>query len=322
VNGYKLPNGIPSHDTFGRVFSILQPDGLRVAFANFVREVVESLDRERIGRQVVAIDGKTMRRSFDAVRDQPPTHMVSAWDAKHGVVLGQVSTEVKSNEITAIPELLDLLHLEKTIITIDAMGCQRAIAKRIIEGGGDYILAVKSNQPTLHEDAKRVFDDALARGLPPDAWSSYFTEESGHGRDEIRKAYVTSDLSGIADKGAWRGMKSLVVLERQRVTGAKTSHEDHFYISSLKYKAPAMATAVRAHWEVENSLHWVMDMAFREDECRVRTGHAAENLGIIRHLALNLLRKGPTQRVGIKGRRLMAAMDDDYMMEVLCCNQP
>lgn len=312
----KLPNGIPSHDTFGRVFSLIDPDQFRVAFGRFVAAMAELAPRE-----VVAVDGKTLRRSHDHGAGQGAIHMVSAWAAENRVILGQVRTDDTSNEISAIPNLLRALALKDVVVTIDAIGCQKEIAAQIVEGGADYVLALKGNQETLHGDAQHFFEACLQDDFETGDWSIVTKEESSHGRLERRTCFVTQELSDLTTAGEWKGLRSLVVIVSERTIGGKKSVERRLYISSLAYKAKRFNGIVRAHWSIENSVHWVMDMAFREDECRVRKGNAAENLAMLRHLATNLLRQAPTTKYkgGVKAKRIAAAMDHDYLLDVLSC---
>lgn len=309
-----LRNGIPSHDTFGRVFSLIDPVQFRTAFGRFVAAIAELAPRE-----VVAVDGKTVRRSHGRSNGQEAIHMVSAWATKNRVVLGQVKTDEKSNEIIAIPELLKALSLKDVIVTIDAMGCQKDIAAQIVDGGADYVLALKGNQPSIHDDANHLFDACLQEDFASGDWSIFEKEETSHGRQEKRTCFVTQDLTDLSTATEWKGIKSLVVIVSQRTVNGKTSTERRLYISSLKYKSKKFNEIVRAHWGIENSLHWVLDMAFREDECRVRKGNAAENLAMLRHLTLNLIKQTPTKKykAGVKARRFAAAMDNDYLLDVL-----
>lgn len=308
----KLPGGIPSHDTFGRVFRAIDPVQFRAAFGNYIADVASSVTRERI-----AIDGKTARRSFDGRGVHAPIHTVSAWAGRNRVVLGQVRSDEASNEITAIPVLLQALSLKDVIVTIDAMGCQREIADEIVAGGGDYVLTLKSNQPSLLNDAQHLYQASLMSGLAEGVWSTYETEDHNHGRHEMRRHYVTQVLDDLETRSEWRGLRSLCVVERERTLNNLTTTARHYYISSLSYQAKTFAEIIRGHWGIENSLHWVLDMAFREDESRVRKGNAAENLVVMRHLALNLLRRSERYDIGIKGRRLAAAVDHEYLLEVI-----
>jgi predicted transposase YbfD/YdcC len=307
-----FPNGIPSHDTLGRVFAMLNPQALTEAF----RQWMSAVAAETSGN-VVALDGKTLRRSFRR-RGLGFVHMVSAWSVQNQVVLAQVKTEEKSNEITAIPRLLDLLQLTGCTVTIDAMGCQKEIAKKIVDAGADYLLAVKDNQPTLAADIVETF--AKAHNDPQTAarMSFFQTEDKGHGRQEVRRCWTTGTLDGITHRNDWAKLHSLVLVESERSIEGKTTTERRHYISSRPFLSASVALAdSRSHWRIENGLHWVLDVAFREDDCRVRAGNAAENFAVIRHLALNLLKtvKGP--KVGIKIRRLRAACDNGFLLRVL-----
>jgi predicted transposase YbfD/YdcC len=319
-----LPNGIPSHDTFGRVFRLLDPDELRRCFLGWVQAVVgtSAADGEPggLGQQVVAVDGKTLRRSHDRGAGKGPLHLVSAWAVESGLVVGQVATAAKSNEITAIPALLKLLALKGATVTIDAMGCQTAIAAKVVERKADYVLALKENQGRLHGDVAGLFARARASGfrdLPHDHARSV---DKGHGRVETRACWVVSDPESLAwldPSGAWAKLGCVAMVEDTRRIGDTHETEARYFLSSLPGDAAALAAAVRAHWGIENSLHWVLDVAFREDDCRVRAGHAAENLAVLRHLALNLLRRETSAKVGVHAKRLKAAWDTDYLLKVL-----
>lgn len=305
-----LSNGVPSHDTFGRVFSILSPDAMQRAFVTWTR----GLDVDLQGR-VVAIDGKTMRRSHDRSRNRSPVHMVNAWCTEAGVALGQVATDQKSNEITAIPQLLETLFLKGAIVTLDAMGCQRNIAAAIRARDADYILAAKGNQPKLLEAIQESFDDALEQEEFPDELTCFEEEESGHGRRVRRTVWVLPVPKKSELRELWADLNSMVFIESYRAVGDKESMEHRFYISSLQAQSSAdmHARAIRAHWGVENGLHWVLDIAFREDESRVRIGHAAENMARLRQMSLNVLKQEKTLKVGIKNKRLRAGWDDAYL---------
>jgi len=313
-----LPGGIPSHDTFGRVFALLDPDEFRRCFLSWARAVVGPP-----GEQVVAIDGKTLRRSHDRRAGKGALHLVSAWAAANGLVLGQVAADAKSNEITAIPALLRLLALDGATITIDAMGCQTAIARQIVEQGADYVLALKGNHPLLHERVRLAFADAgaaVGTTLPLADLTPHATRDKGHGRLEQRRCLAIGDpayLAFIDPEGAWPSLRSVVLIESTRRLGETVSTEARHYLSSLPADAMALGAAIRSHWGIENRLHWVLDVAFREDASRVRVGHAPENLAIIRHLALNLLRQEPSRRASLATKRLCAALDDTYLRTVL-----
>lgn len=322
-----LPNGIPSHDTFGRVFRRLDPDELRRCFLGWVQAVVgaSAADGERggLGRQVVAVDGKTLRRSHDRGAGKGPLHLVSAWAAERGLVIGQVATEAKSNEITAIPALLRLLALEGATVTIDAMGCQTAIARQIVEQGADYVLALKDNHEHLHDRVRLAFlDVAPAAGttLPLADVVPHTTIEKGHGRIEQRRCRAIGDpeyLAYIDPDHAWPNLRSVIAIESTRRIGDDVSTEIRHYLSSLPADAKRLNQVVRSHWGIENRLHWVLDLAFHEDSSRVRADHAPENLAIIRHIALNLLRGDPTRRIGLKNSRFKAALSDAYLRSIL-----
>ena len=313
-----LPGGIPSHDTFGRVFARLDLDEFRRCFLSWTQAVVGSP-----GEQVVAIDGKTLRRSHDRGVGKGALHLVSAWATTNGLVLGQVATDAKSNEITAIPVLLKLLALEGATVTIDAMGCQTAIATQIVEQGGDYVLALKDNHEKLHDRVKRAFADAdTAAGttLPLADPVPHTTHDKGHGRIEQRRCLAIGDpgyLDFIDPDRVWPHLQSVVCIESTRRIGDAVSVELRHYLSSLPADATALSAAIRSHWGIENRLHWVLDVAFREDDRRIRIGHAPENLAIVRHFALNLLRREPSRRASVATKRLCAALDDSYLRSIL-----
>ncbi len=316
-----LPGGIPSHDTFGRVFRLLGPDELRRCFLAWVRAVVGAPGEP--GERGVAIDGKALRRSHDRAAGKGALHLVSAWATDSGLVLGQVATDAKSNEVTAIPALLKLLALEGAVVTIDAMGCQTAIAAQVVAQGADYVLALKDNQPTAHARVRLAFadaDDAAGTTLPLADLAPHATVEKGHGRLERRRCLAIDDpgyLAYVDPDGAWPGLRSVVRVESTRRVGETVSAEARHYLSSLPADAARLQRVIRAHWGVENRLHWALDVAFREDDSRVRADHAPENLAIVRHLALNLLRRDPTRRVGLKTARFKAALDDAYLRSIL-----
>lgn len=306
-----LPNGIPSHDTFGRVFAALDPVAFETAFLGWVRALATD-------EPMIAIDGKTLRRSHDRTNGVGPLHLVSAWASANGVVLGQLAVDGKSNEITAIPVLLKALALAGGIVTIDAMGCQTAIAAQIAQGGADYVLALKENQPTLHQGVAAYFAGLDDRDPAPARTGRIV--EKGHGRLETRDCVVSDDpalMAWLDPAGVWPGLRSVAMVTGERRVGTAISRETRSLLSSLPADAALVARAVRSHWGIENRLHWVLDLAFREDESRVRTGHAAENLAVLRHLALNLLRQERSVKVGVKAKRLMCGWDDAYLRKVL-----
>jgi len=307
----RLKNGIPSHDTFGRLFGLINPDEFEAAFGRWVGAVLPALGTDT----VVAIDGKTSRRSGKV--DGTPLHLVSAFAAGVGLVLGQRATAEKSNEKTAIPELLTTLALKGCIVTIDAMGTQANIAQAIRDRDADYILSVKDNQPKL-ADSMRDFFDQFKVAPERTAHSSDETIEKDHGRLETRRCFAFNQLDCLAKPEQWPDLKSFAVIESERCINGKTSIERRFYISSLPADAQRLARAVRAHWAVENNLHWCMDVVFADDQMRARTGHAAHNLAVLRHITLNLIRLDPVKRKGgIKARRLIAATSDLYRAQLL-----
>jgi predicted transposase YbfD/YdcC len=313
-----LPGGIPSHDTFGRVFARLDPEEFRRCFLTWVRAVVGEPEP-----QVVAIDGKTSRRSYDRGTGQEALHLVSAWATTSGLVLGQVATDAKSNEITAIPVLLKLLDLEGATVTTDAMGCQTAIATQIVEQGADYVLALKDNHEKLHDRVTRAFADADAAAgttLPLGDLPADITTDKGHGRREQRRCRAIGDpayLAYIDPDHAWPALQSVVCIESTRRIGEAVSLEARHYLSSLPADATALSAAIRSHWGIENRLHWVLDVTFHEDDSRVRVGHAPENFAILRHLALNLLRQDRSSKGSVPTKRFRAALNDRYLRSLL-----
>jgi len=310
-----LEHGIPSHDTFGRVFARLNPVEFERCFLNWVQAVFQVTEG-----QVIAVDGKTVRRSGDRATGKAAIHMVSAWATDNQVVLGQVKTDEKSNEITAIPDLLALLELTGCIVTIDAMGCQTTIADQIIDQGGDYVLAVKANQGQLFDDLLALFLHAYQTDFEGVLHDHARTVTKDHGRIEVRQCWTIDDpeyLSYLRKRTHWAKLHTLIMVHRERRTPNHMSYETVFYISSLACDAAALLRAVRHHWGIENSLHWVLDIAFREDDSRARQGHSAENLAVLRHIALNLLKHEQTAKIGIKAKRLKAGWNDAYLLRVL-----
>ena len=308
-----LPNGIPSHDTFGRVFAALDPAAFEACFMKWVA----ALATASAGR-LISIDGKTIRRSLDTATGKSPIHMVSAWSAVNHMVLGQLATDAKSNEITAIPQLLKLLDIRGAVVTIDAEGCQKKIAQQIVAGGGDYILQLKSNQPLFHQEVVELFDRCLTDDCHGIAYSTAATSDKGHGRIEQRRIWATSEIDWFAERGKWKNLRSLIRVQARRTVNGQTSSEYHYYISSLPAdNASRLLEYIRGHWGIENGLHWCLDINFREDDCRIRQGHAAENFARLSRIALNLLKAQTQHKVGIKTKRLCCGWSHDYLFRVL-----
>lgn len=304
----RLPGGIPSHDTFNRLFQALDPAAFAETFAQWTQGL-----RQRLEREVVALDGKAARRATAA--GQSPRHLVSAWATENGLTLGQRQVSEKSNEITAVPALLRQLELAGCIVTADALHCQKTIAREITEADADYVLALKGNQGTVHDEVRAYLDDALAR---QDAALVTLTQvDKGHGRLETRRYWQSDRLGWFADRAKWAGLRSVGVVEATRQAGDQTTVERRYYLSSLPLDVATFARAVRGHWAVENQLHWVLDVVFGEDQSRARTGHAVANLALLRRLALNLLRRDKTCKRGAKGKQLNAALQPDYLLRLL-----
>jgi predicted transposase YbfD/YdcC len=310
----ELPGGIPSHDTFGRVFAALDPAAFTTCFVNWVRAVAPGTAKH------IAIDGKTLRGSHDRPSGQSPLHLVSAWASDAGLVLGQRAVDGKSNEITAIPALLEVVDLHDATVTIDAMGCQTAIASAIVARGGEYVLALKANQGTLFEHVQDTFTlaDAEHPTARPSATQST-TVDKDHGRIEVRRVTTIADpaiIDYLDPTKAWATLRSIVRVEAQRRFPDHVEHHTRYYLSSSTADAKTHGRFIRDHWTIENQLHWTLDVTFHEDGQRGRTGNIAENLAIVRHLALNILRNDPT-KASIKGKRLKAALTTDYLAQLL-----
>jgi len=308
----ELPNGIPSHDTFARVFARLNPEQFQQCFLEWVRSLVRLSDGE-----VIALDGKTLRQSYDTADGKAAIHMVSAWATTNRLVLGQCKVDEKSNEITAIPQLLKMLEIQGCIVTIDAMGCQKDIARLIVERESDYVLALKGNQGNLFEDVQQIFAQAQALSFVGIEHDFHQTVEKGHGRVEIRRCWTMGQVEFLSDADKWMKFTSIGMVQAERRVKGKVERETRYYLSSLTSQAQRLSQAVRAHWQVENSLHWVLDLAFLEDACRIRKDHAPENLAVVRHIALNLLTQETSLKVGIKNKRLRAGWDQGYLLKVL-----
>jgi predicted transposase YbfD/YdcC len=310
-----LPNGIPSHDTIARLFARLDPDEFRRGFLGWIGGLQEATQR-----RVIAVDGKTQRGSHDRAKGKSALHLVHAWATANHLLLGQVAVDEKSNEITAIPELLRVLELSGAIVTIDAMGCQKEIARTIREGGADYILALKGNHEHLHEQVVAFFDGACAHRRKRGGIGYHREWSEGHGRDECRRCWATSEIDWLEGREEWEGLRSVVLIESERFIGDSLAVEERYFLSSLPAEAKLLNESIRGHWAVENSLHWVLDVTFHEDQSRIRKENAPENFGLLRRLALCLLKKEATSKRSIKGKRLRASWDEDYLIRVLCGN--
>jgi len=307
----QLPNGIPSHDTFRRVFARISPSAFQDCFIGWVQAVAGTI------KGVIAIDGKTLRRSHDRVLGKKAIHMVSAWSAENNLVLGQVKTDEKSNEITAIPELLRLLDISDCIVTIDAMGCQKAIAEQIVENKGDYVLALKGNQSGLHEAVESVFEKADRVGYEDYEVDFFETSERSRNREEVRRHW-TIECEGLFEQTKlWKGMNIIGMVECERTIEGNTTIEYRYYIGSIENNAQLFGQSVRDHWGIENKLHWRLDMGFREDESRIRKGHSAENFAVMRHFVINLLKQDKLTKLGVKNKRLKAGWDGEYRANLL-----
>ena len=308
----ELPNGIPSHDTIGDFFARVNPQQLQDCFIKWVNLLFEITHGE-----IVAIDGKTLRRSFDNSNERKAIHMINAWACKSHLVLGQFKTKEKSNEITAIPELLKLLDLEGCTVTIDAMGCQKNIAEKIINAKADYVLSLKDNHKDLRNDVEYFFAGELKKKKRKYKFDYIETVDGEHGRIESRRYWISDDIDWLTQKPLWKGLKSIGLVEYQREEKGKIKIEKRYFITSIDADVKRFSQAVRYHWRVETSLHWCLDVAFREDDCRVRKDNAAENFAVIRQIALNLLKQEKTAKVGIQTKRLMAGWDNRYLGKVL-----
>lgn len=316
----ELPAGIPSHDTFNRVFAALDPQRFLDCFVRWTQSL-----RTVLSGEIVAIDGKALRRAIN--KGQPAKYIVNAWARENGLVLGQLKVSDKSNEITAVPELLRALELAGCIVTVDAMGCQKKIAKEIIEADADYVLALKGNQETVHEEVKAYLDDAIARAALPTRGTNGVSKvpeldfletiEKDHGRFEIRRYWQSDRIDWFADQGKWEKLTSVGVVESIREVNGQLATERRYFLASLPRGVARFARAVRGHWSVENPLHWVLDVCFGEDQSRARTGYAAENLAAFRRLALNILRRETTKKRGIKGKQKRAGWDQAYLLKLL-----
>lgn len=304
-----LPGEAPSDDTFQRVFVRLDAKAFSACFTAWMKSLMDTTEGK-----LIAIDGKTLRRSFDTATGRTSLHLVHAWVAENRILLGQYATEEKSNEITAIPELLDLLDLKGAVVTIDAMGCQKKIVSKIVAKEADYVIALKGNQETLHEEVANYLDAAIADG----GARVFETREEGHGRQEVRRLYAVSDVDWLSSYEEWPGLRSLVCVERERTVKGKTSVERVHYIASIPaHHVRRLANVIRGHWSVENALHWSLDVCFAEDACRIRSGNGPENFALLRRIALVLLRRETSVRAGAPTKQFKAAIDPNYALRVL-----
>lgn len=313
----ELPNGIPAHDTFRYFFMKLDPQQFQRCFIEWTGELREEFEGEGI-----SIDGKTVRHSYDNFNGQGAIHMVSAWANENEIVLGQIKVDEKSNEITAIPQLLQVLELKGCIVTMDAMGCQKEIVKEVREQGAEYLVALKENQGHLYEDTQYLFEDMEKYEFDSKTYAHDYHKAvtKGHGRIDIRECWVVSDpeiLSRFRSSANWKDLKVVIQVKRERREGEKVSKETKYYISSLAASAKYLLNRIRGHWGIENRLHWVLDVVFKEDASRVRSENSAENYAIVRQVALNLLRQEKTYKRSVKGKRLRCALNEDYLSLVL-----
>lgn len=309
----ELPNGIPSHDTFARVFSQIIPDEFNKSFLSWVKGISKITEGE-----IIAFDGKQSRNSGDEKNGQGVINTVSAWAASNRLVLGQKKVEGKSNEITALPELIKVLDLAGCIVTIDPLGCQREIVSQIVEKDADYIIAVKKNQPTLYEQIDQLFKQAIRTQGKDLNMSSFNSKEMNRGREEIRSYLMITDVTQLIDPlQKWRNLASIGMVESVRVMNGKTSVETRYFISSLEKNAQKLAEGIRGHWSVENSLHWVLDVAFDEDNSRIRKDNSPANFAVLRHIAVNIIGQNKSRKLSVRSKRFLATLDEEYSIELL-----
>ncbi|MEH1938857.1 MAG: ISAs1 family transposase [Nostoc sp.] len=309
----ELPNGIPSHDTFARVFAQINPQQFQSCFLDWMKSIQKVTNGE-----VVAIDGKILRGSYDTNNEQSAIQIVSAWATTNKLVLGQIKVDSKSNEITAIPELLKILELSGCLVTIDAIGCQKEIVRLITQQNADYVITLKKNQGNLYDEVEKLFQFVISTGFEGIEHSTYKTEERGHGRHEIRHYMMLSGIgSRLNPDSVWSNFNSVGMVESVRSLNGETTVETRYFISSLKSNVEQFANSIRSHWGVENSLHWILDVALREDDCRIRKDNAPQNFAILRHIAVNLLTQEKRRKRGIKNKQFLAAMDNKYLLSIL-----
>jgi predicted transposase YbfD/YdcC len=313
-----LPYGIPSEDTFRRVLSALDPRAFNACFIAWVQALAQGTSGK-----LIPIDGKTIRHSFDRATGKKALHVVSAWIANNRLTLGQIVTEEKSNEIAAIPKLLELLDIRGATVTLDAMGCQREIAEKIVDQGADYIMGLKGNQGTARKEVEEFFTDAHATAFRDVEHTFHETVDgSDHGRLEVRRVWASRELGWFADLLKWKGLQSIIMIESERTVGAETSSERRYYWSSHGVDAETFAAMIRGHWGIENQLHWCLDVGFREDESRIRADHGPENIALLRKIAMNLAKSERSHKRGIQAKRKLAAWDDAYLLKLLRAGLP
>jgi predicted transposase YbfD/YdcC len=313
----RLENGIPSHDTFRRVFSLINPDAFRDCFLDWTHAI-----RENTGGDIIAFDGKTLRRSFDSATSLSAIHVLNAWSSANGFCLGQMKVDGKTNEMKAMPKLLKMIDIKGSVVTADAFNCQKEIAEEIIEAGGDYCLALKGNHPNLFEDMKLYCEQGIEEGFGT-KFSFHRDDDTGHGRIEGREYWLVSieELDWLEQRGQWAGLKSIVCVRSTRCIKDQETTENRYYISSL-YSVERAARSIRYHWQVENSLHWVLDMDFGEDDCRARADHSAENFAMLRKIAYNLISQESSKDISIRRKINRAGWDDNYLARIAAAGLP
>ena len=314
----ELPHGIPSHDTFNRVLALLKPEALQKCLLGWLRSVRDEAEDSREERHI-AIDGKSLRRTFDRAAGQSMLHLVSAWSTANGITLGQVAVDEKSNEITAIPRLLAIVDIRGATVTMDAMGNQKAIANAIIDGGGEYLLTVKGNQKKMQQILQETLAEHFESDAPPPRGTRYETHEVKHGREETRE-YVSLPAPASLKKLGWSAVRSIGMVYSRTIRDGKVCEESRYYLSSRRPSARKLGSFSRRHWSIENNLHWVLDVSFQEDLCRLRTGHSPENLALLNRIAVSLLKADQTVKAGIACKRKTAGWDDNYLIQLLLNN--